>query len=103
MRPIELALTILAFQANTGQQNYLVPNIEVWIAILGLFLTLSIALVGVWVKIKSEVAVLKSEYATLRSMVEKQISVDEKLLEGLSEVKAGIAAISGELKSKQDK
>lgn len=83
--------------------NYFIPNIEIWVTLFGIFVTLGLALVGMWVKINSEVAVLKSEYATLREMVREQTQVDKQLVQGVNEVKESIAQLRGELMAKQDK
>ena len=51
------------------------------------------AMISIWVKTKSEIDVIKSEVAVLRSMVEKQISIDATTMESLQELKLGMMRI----------
>lgn len=85
------------------EQNGTTMNMEAWVALAAIFVTLGGGLITVWVKLKSDVEVMKSEIATLRDMVNKRIEVDGITNKTLSDLNVLIAKIEGKLDSKQDK
>ena len=76
---------------NETEGHIMTP--EAWIALAALAVGFISGLIGIWVKTKSEIEVMKSEVATLREMVAKQISIDEEIKNTLTDLKIGQARL----------
>lgn len=87
----------LASENNETELEIMTP--EAWIALAAVVLTFGGALIGIWVKTRSEIEVIKNEVATLREMVKTQIDVDVKIASSLTKLEIGQARLEERIKS----
>ena len=84
-----LTHTILSLGDKINETEGDIMTPEAWIALAALAVGFIGGLIGIWVKTKSEIEVMKSEVVALRDLVNKQIKVDEQIKDALIELKVG--------------
>jgi len=89
-------------------------TIDAWVTLTGISATLGFGLIGLWVKTKSEIQVMKSEIIQMkdeanhqqrehRDLMNRQIELESKILGKLTDLTAMVYRVEGKLDSKADK